>query len=199
VAQFFDDLNKALVMSTNLIERIQQNLAYPPLSKIDPNTQEVKGKSSASTVALISQAAIPAILTAIYRLSRNDAGSTTILNADTSGDAMSVLFEGKENLVMEKVARYAGVSVNQAESHLENIADESIRLLKESVGTTWDPHKVKHYMNGQRHNILVYLPASLCLGDLLRDEGLDDKTNKMEGPVSNFMHRIENTLSQGGN
>lgn len=185
-------------MATNLIEHIQRNLAYPPLVKIDPNTQEIKDRSSASTLALIAQAGIPAVLTAIYRLSRNDAGSSAILNAGTSGDSLSVLFEGKENQVMEKVARYAGATLNQAESNLENIADESIRLLKDSVGTNWDPEKIKHYMNGQRHNILVYLPASLCLGDLLKDEGLDDKTNKMEGPVSNFMHRIENTLSQGG-
>ncbi|MEO7924436.1 MAG: hypothetical protein ABIR30_12220 [Chitinophagaceae bacterium] len=54
-------------------------------------------------------------------------------------------------------------------------------------------------MNDQRHNILVYLPAALNLGDLLKDESLDDRTNKMEGPVSNFMHKIEDILSQGGN
>jgi hypothetical protein len=58
---------------------------------------------------------------------------------------------------------------------------------------------VRNYMNSQRHNILVYLPAALNIGDVLNDEGLDDKTNKMEGPVSNFMHKIENTLSGGGN
>ena len=52
-------------------------------------------------------------------------------------------------------------------------------------------------MNGQRHNILVYLPAALSMGDVLDDETLDDKTNKMEGPVSSFMHKIENTLSDG--
>ena len=52
-------------------------------------------------------------------------------------------------------------------------------------------------MNSQRHNILVYLPAALYMGDVLNDEGLDDKTNKMEGPVSNLMHRIENSFSDG--
>ena len=53
-------------------------------------------------------------------------------------------------------------------------------------------------MSGQRHNILVYLPAALQLGDLLNDNAMDDRTNKMEGPVSNFMHNIENKLSGGG-
>jgi hypothetical protein len=35
------------------------------------------------------------------------------------------------------------------------------------------------------------------MGDILNDEALDDRTNKMEGPVSGFMHRIENQLSKG--
>ena len=183
-------------MANNLIHTIQQNLQYPPLEKIDPNTQELHDKNGHGTIHLLAQAAIPAVLTAVYKLSRNDAGSLKVLSAGEKHDALGVLFDGKDQQVVEKVARYAGISVNQAEGHLENIADECVRLAKEAAH---DPAKLKHLMNAQRHNILVYLPAALSLGDVLKDESLDDKTNKMEGPVSNFMHRIENTLSQGGN
>jgi hypothetical protein len=35
-------------------------------------------------------------------------------------------------------------------------------------------------------------------GDILHDETLDDRTNKMEGPISNFMHKIEDKLSGAG-
>ena len=31
--------------------------------------------------------------------------------------------------------------------------------------------------------------------DLLNDDSLDDRTNKMEGPISNLMHTIENKFS----
>ena len=184
-------------MTTNLIESIQQNLAYPPLKKIDPNTQDIKEKETESTIEHLAQAAIPAVLTAVYKLSRNDEGSLQILKADTHKDSLHTLFNGNESQLVEQVAAYAGVTANQAESHLENIADESIKLVRESVGSA-EPHKLTQFMNDQRHNILVYLPASLNLGDILKDESLDDKTNKMEGPVSNFMHKIENKLSGGG-
>jgi hypothetical protein len=53
-------------------------------------------------------------------------------------------------------------------------------------------------MSDQRHHILVYLPASLQLGELLNDSGMDDQTNKMEGPISNLVHNIENKFSGGG-
>jgi hypothetical protein len=44
----------------------------------------------------------------------------------------------------------------------------------------------------------VHLPAAMQLGYLLNDNAMDDRTNKMEGPVSSFMHTIENKLSGGG-
>lgn len=185
-------------MPTNLVELIQKNLQYPPLCKIDPNTQDVKKKEEHSSIDNLAQAAIPAVLTALYRLSRTDEGSLKILNAGASSDLLATLFNEQENLVVEKVAQYGGVSSNQAKSHMDNIADEAIKILKEHAGTDPGPQKLKQYMNDQRHQILVYLPAALNLGDLLEDEGLDDKTNKMEGPVSNFVHKIENILSQGG-
>ena len=47
----------------------------------------------------------------------------------------------------------------------------------------------------QRNNILPYLPAALQTGKLLNENTLDDRTNKMKGPVSNFVHSIESMLS----
>jgi len=49
-------------------------------------------------------------------------------------------------------------------------------------------------MNSQRHTILSHLPAVLKIGDTLNEETFDDRTNKMEGPVSSFLHKIENRI-----
>lgn len=185
-------------MTTNLVEIIQINLGYPPLKKIDPNVQvqDVKTVEVDSAAAgPLAQAGIPAVLTGLYKMSRNDEGSTKILNSSDAKDTLAVIFNNNEGQLVENVAQYAAVSPDQAESHLENIADEALRILKEHAV---EPAKLKQYMNDQRHNILVYLPAALNLGDILKDETIDDRTNKMEGPVSNFMHKIENILSQGG-
>lgn len=180
----------------NLVDIIQKNLQYPPLQKIDPNTQDVKQKTDESGIDKVGQAAIPAVLTGVYMLSRNDEGCLKIMNTVKSANSLTVLFHNKEGEVIQRIANYTGLSINQAKSHLESIADESLRVVNEIAGSNCQ--KLKHYMNDQRHNILVCLPASLNMGDFLKDEHLDDKTNKMEGPVSNFIHKIENILSQGG-
>lgn len=181
-------------MTTNLVEIIQKNLQYPALHKIDPNLQDLKNKEAGETLDLLAQSAIPAVLAGLYILSRKNEGCIAIMAADRIEDSLRVIFKGREDKVVEKVARYAGVSANQADSHLENIADEAIRLVQESVPANKSPQHLRQLMDGQQHTILVYLPAELKMGHLLKDETLDDRTNKMEGPVSGFMHRIENLI-----
>lgn len=185
-------------MVANLIEIIQKTLQYPELKKIDPNTGDIGDKEQETPLGLLAQSSIPAILTGLYKLSRIDEGCTVILNAKGNNDSIKTIFGKNEGQVVEKIAQYSCTSANQAQSHLENIADESIKILKEYVGEGGEPQKLKQFMNDQRHNILVYLPVSLTLGDILEDKTLDDQTNKMEGPVSNFMHKMENKLSEGG-
>jgi len=184
-------------MANNILEAIQKNLGYPPMQKIDPNVQEPKEKHKDSPVDMLAQAAIPGVLTALYSFTRTEEGCRKIVSKNPESDWLNVLFKGHESEAVAKVAQYAGVTENQAEGHMENIADESVKILKEAFGKDTNPEKVKIYMNSQRHNILVYLPAAMQMGDLLNDESLDDRTNKMEGPVSNFMHKIENKLSGG--
>jgi len=185
-------------MAINIVDIIQKHTPFPELKKIDPNTQDITGKESCTSTALLGQATIPAVLTSIYRLSRNDAGAAELLQADEKEDILSFLFQNRENEVVTKIAKYAIVDENRARQELENIAMQSISVIKEFLGREATPQRLKTFMNDQRHQVLVYLPAPLLLGDVIHDESLDDRTNKMEGPVSNFMHKIEDKLSQGG-
>ncbi|MDP4264030.1 MAG: hypothetical protein Q8941_15990 [Bacteroidota bacterium] len=182
-------------MANNLVETVQRSLGFPPLQKIDPNSQEAKQKFLRYPQEKLAQAAIPAILTALYRFTRSDEGCRIILSDIGQADWLGVIFRGKETIAVEKCADYAGVTKKEAESAMENIADEAVIILKKMAGSHPGMESIKAIMNAQRHNILVYLPAALQMGDLLNEETLDDRTNKMEGPFSNFMHTIESKLS----
>jgi hypothetical protein len=184
-------------MAKNIIEAVQEKLGYAPLQKVDPNQQDTNFGES-STSQKLAQAAIPAVLTAIYKLTRTDDGCNAILHATAGSDTLANIYHGKEHQAAAKVAQYAGVETNEALHQMKNVSEETTNILKEIAGKEEGPQKLKTYMNTQRHNILVYLPAKLDMGDLLDDETLDDRTNKMEGPVSSFMHKVENTLSSGG-
>lgn len=182
---------------TNLVEIIQTNLGYPALQKIDPNNHETKNVQK-TTEEKLAQSVVPAVLTAIYKITRNDIGCRYILSGENRKDKLRILYNYKAGEVVERVMQYAGVSAEVAETSMKEVANESFKVINEMAGPGSTEGKIKDYMSGQRHNILVYLPAAMQLGDLLKDDTLDDRTNKMEGPVSDFMHKVENIFSGGG-
>ena len=185
-------------MSTTLVEFIQKKLGYPALHKVDPVDHEVKQDSEPTGRQRLAQAAIPAVLASLYKFARTEEGSRQILADDTQISWLDTILKNKEIRAVDKVAHYAGVTAPEAEDNMKLIAMEAVQAIRESVAHHRTPEAVKKYLSDQRHSILVYLPAAMQLGNLLEDDSLDDRTNKMEGPMSNLMHSIENKFSGGG-
>jgi hypothetical protein len=184
-------------MATSILETVRKNLGFPALQKIDPNIQEAKDIDAVPKVNRLAQAAVPAVLTAIFTMTRTEDGAHELVSGDRQSGWFPVILRGHENEAVAKVAQYAGTTEEEARTCLEEVADEAVVDLKQEVGENASYEKVRDYMNGQRHHILVYLPAALNMGHMLNDETLDDRTNKMEGPVSTFMHKLEDHLSDG--
>ncbi len=182
---------------TNIIEAIQKKLGYPALEKIDPNIQETKDKPLKTTEEKLAQSAIPVVLAGFYKYTSTDDGANALVNKGREVRWLDEIFGDQKQNAVEKVAQYAGVSVDEAMADMEQIAREASQLIKEIGGEKHSVEKVKTFMSNHRHNILVYRPAALQAGYLLDDNAIDDRTNKMEGPVSSFMHTIEDKLAGG--
>lgn len=182
-------------MSVNLIVTIQHNLNYPPLQKIDPNTQEVKVDDSKPSEDRFSQSAIPAVLTGLYRYSATDEGAANLLRGNFSTNWVRLVFEDTADEVIQKINNYSFQSSGETESRMDEIADEAIRVMKKELKPEATMMEVKQFFSGQRNNILLYLPEALHMGELLKDDTLDDNTNKMEGPISSLMHKIGSAFS----
>jgi hypothetical protein len=187
---FFAFISKNIFMDSNIIDAIQKNLGYEPLEKIDPNTQEAKNVRKIPPQKKLSQAAIPAVLAAMIKYSDGEDGLNLL---SENKNWLEVIYSGKENDAARKVADYAGVSMDEAKHHMENISSEAVKIIRDNIKTP-DAEKLRLFMNSQRHNVLSHLPAALKMGDILNEETFDDRTNKMEGPVSGFLHRIENII-----
>lgn len=182
-------------MAKNLVESIQTNLGFPELHKIDPNTQAVKESRSVVESKNLGQAAIPAVLMGLYKYGNTEMGSEDILRGNSSTNWLNVFFGDKKDEAIEKVSSYAGNSSEEAAGKMEEIAKEAVRLIRENTPHGAKFSDVKSYVAQQRSNILLYLPAELQISELVGDNTLDDRTNKMEGPMSNSMHFIEKIFS----
>jgi len=175
----------------NLLETVQKDLGYEPLKKVDPNSQEIKSAGEMTPNQKLAQAAIPAVLAALIKYSDSPEGINLLTGENKNW--LKLIYQGKENFAAKQVAEYASVSEQDATNTMEKIAEESVSVVRQNLKNA-DAEKLRSYMNSQRHNILNHLPAALKIGDLLNEEVFDDRTNKMEGPVSSMMHKIENLL-----
>lgn len=184
-------------MSINLLEDIQSKLGYPSLQKIDPNTQEVTEDNSTPDEHRFSQAAIPAVLTALYNYSRSDVGALTILQYSSLTVWTDRIFSDNKEAIIQKIAAYSNYTIENAVSKMNSIAAAAVIDIKENLPENATAHDVKKFLAGQRNNILPFLPAVLQMGEMLHDDTLDDRTHKMEGPVSSLMHAIGGQFSDG--
>lgn len=187
-------------MAKNLIQTVQDNLGIQPLKKVDPNTQDVKANAATTVTAThtVEQAALPAVLAGLYKFSTTQQGAETILSGN-SDDWTGSIFSGNTSDIVQHIADYAEVSTEEAYQKMEWIAKEAVSVIRNNVKDQSAPDSVANYLFGERKEILTYLPAEVHAGDWLNDNTIDDRTNKMEGPMSNMMKKIANlfTSSEG--
>lgn len=182
-------------MSINLLETVQQNLGYPPLHKIDPNTQD----SSWDKTPLdkrFSQAAIPAALTALYLCVQSDDCAKFFLENNSEQAWTDRIFTDNVKPAIQIISDYSATPKEETITKLNMIASEAVKVVKTQLPPSAGIKDVKAFFNNQRKTILLYLPSQLHLGKLLNDEVLDDNVNKMEGPVSGFMNKLGSVFSQ---
>ena len=182
-------------MSINLLEKVQQNLHYPTVQKIDPNTQLIANNNSEIEEDKFSQVAIPAVLTGLYKFSTTEEGAKEILKADYTTNWVNKIFDENNRQVIEDIAAKLNKPKDVAVEQMNGIADEAIKLVHENLPETATEKDVMQFFSNQVNNFLPYLPASLHMGNALNDTSLDDNTNKMQGPISSLMHSIGNAFS----
>ncbi len=177
-------------MSINLLEKVQQNLGYPALQKIDTATDQIKENDKTPDEDKFSQAAIPAVLTAMYRFVQSDEGASDILENDGKTNWVASIFDDNRKEVIQTIAAYAEQSKEDPIAKMNGIAMEAVKITKENLSADAGIKDVKLFFSNQKSNILLYLPPGLHMGELLHDNTLDDNTNKMEGPISSLISSI---------
>ena len=190
---FVQNTQKFIFM--NLIETLTKHFGYDPLAMIDPNTQDVVHKNGEADLHRFSQAGIPAILVGFHRLLASDAGTEEILHPSNSTNWVSTIFGNEATEVVKRVNAYSGFDQAGTEAKLNDIAAKAASLINEAAPSA-KPVDIKAVLESQIDNILTYLPPSLHLGDLLNENTLDDRTHKMEGPISSLIQAIGSGFSK---
>jgi hypothetical protein len=177
----------------NIIETVQKSLGFDVLKKIDPNTQETVGDETAMGNSAIAQAGIPAILLGIFnKLEENPEANFLDIKG---GNVLEKIFGKSSAALVSKIDHYSKFQDKHSAQQLEHIAAESMRVVREGIGQKTDEKSIRGYVAKNKPDILLYLPPSLDLGTILKNNNLDDRTAKMEGPFSTFMRNVEKAFN----
>ncbi len=180
----------------DLIEEMQKATGHWPVEKVDPNTQAPKDEQNADK-DLLAQAAIPVSLLGLYHYTRSEEQAQSLIggNNSTSANWKNKLYGNHSDEVAGSVAAYAHTSVDMAEDALNHATNTAIKVVNDSLGDTASGAVLANVFKDNRSNILQHLPAALQLGSIINDTTIDDRTNKMEGPMSGIMHTFEKIFS----
>ena len=180
----------------NLAENIQKNLGFSTLNKVDPNTQDINEEEKSFGPNSLAQAAIPAVLSGLFNyILQPHPENISLTDEKDKGKWLPVIFGNNESEITDRVATYAGISVVNAKGEMEHIADEAVRLVNDNLVDKNDASELRSFAIEHKNDGLPYLPAVLQTGYLLGNNNLDDRTHKMEGPISSLMHSIEKSFS----
>lgn len=180
-------------MAINLVQKLAQRDGISALPKIDPNTQDISADAKVFADKL-SQAAIPAVLVGLYKYTRDEHRAGDILKSSFKSNWRQEVFGDRFDKLVAGIAAYSGETAAQVSSKLDNVLDNSIEVIKQETGDV-NGNTVKEIFTAARTGILSHLPAAIGVGEFLDDNSFDDRTNKMEGPVSSLMHKIEKTFA----
>ncbi len=178
-------------MAIDIIQQIKNHLGNTAVPKIDPNTQEPQNQQNLSPD--VESAAIPVVLIGFYKNTRNAEDADKLINESNEG-IINTLYKEHTDHVIRAVSEYSKTNPDEARNAMDKTVVAIKKVLQENLkdlnGTT-----VMNFFADQRSNILKHLPAELHAGELLNDSAVDDRTNKMEGPMSGMMHTIEKIFS----
>ncbi len=182
-------------MAINILEEIIKNLGLPALKKVDPNTQTVLIKEDQLKEHRLMQGIAPAAVAGLYDCVRSEEGLNFLTGNKSSLDWLQLFFTKNAPEVKERLALYSDNSKDAVQTHFNAVAAEAVKILRNAASEIDRRFSIRNIVGNQRDFFLLYLPAELKIGSLLEDTTLDDRTNKMEGPVSSLMHKIEKMVT----
>ena len=176
----------------NLPQQLQEYMKYPVLQLINVNTGLPEDEIAFDA---LSQSVLITFLAGLYKGTRSKEGAKMINDETNVQHLLNTLFKDDEEL--NTIGAYTNRPISDIKLKITELATCYMAFLHQLPGEEAGQEDfLQSLMTGQRHEILRFVPKGLAIGKLLDDGSLEDNTNKMEGPISSLMHKIENVFSK---
>ncbi len=178
----------------NLSQDLQEFLKYPVLQKIDATTGHPENEK---LYDIVSQSVLIIFLTRLYEATRTKEDAEVIKQQQNAKGLLDKMFKNKAAALTD-IAEFTKKSEKYINTKLEEVAGGYLQVIQQSKYTVAfkKEKSMEGLLSNERHKILPCLPPGLKTHKLFKDETIDDNSNKMEGPVSSLMNKIEDVFSE---
>ena len=180
-------------MAENIVKLLEDRLRDRPMKTMDPNTQAAGDEQVQSPKALYHRVIMSAALAGLLEFSRKDKNIQDLLSNHSDKDYSQRVFHHHFSELENRIRAYSGYSGGNPKDDFNFVLQQLIDIV--GAHAAGDPHSAKDFLSNQRANIVSYLPGDLHTGKLLDNGTIDDRTNKMHGPFSDFTHWLEQLFS----
>jgi hypothetical protein len=174
-------------MNFNIVTAVQERMGFAPFERIDPNDTRNR-KPLPGTSGYYEQSATLAVLAGLYRYGSDVEGALSQPDPD---HLLTTILHGQETRISLALSRYWPHPYQETIPFMRKIAVTAVTVLQEQAAGS----DIQKILLSQRHNILAYLPPDMQVGKALQDNSMDDRTNKMGGPVSDLVHFFEKVFA----
>lgn len=178
----------------NLSQDLQEYLNYPILQKMDVTTGQPENEE---LYDVVSQSVLIIFLTGLYKSTRTKENAEEIKKQQNSVELLDKMFKNKAE-VINAIAKFTNKPDNFIYAKLNEVAAGYFHVINQTKYVTelQKENSLEDLLSNERNIILPCLPPDLKTGKLFNDESIDDNTNKMEGPISSLMNKIEGIFSK---
>ncbi|UAY55909.1 hypothetical protein [Arachidicoccus terrestris] len=180
-------------MAENIVKLLEDRLRDRPMKTVDPNTQAAGDEQTQSPKALYHRAVMSAALAGLLEFSRKDQNMRELLSNHSDRDYSQRVFHHHFSELEDRIRTYSGYSGGHPKEDFNFVLQELVDIV--GAHAAGDARAAKDFLSNQRANIVSYLPGDLHTGKLLNNSAIDDRTNKMHGPFSDFTHWMERIFS----
>ncbi len=178
----------------NLSQDVQEYLQYPVLQKMDATTGQPENEE---LYDIVNQSVLIIFLTGLYKATRTKANAEEIQKLQNANELLDKIFKSKAE-VLAAIAEFTKKQENYINAKLEEVANGYFHVINQNdyVIELKKENSLEDLLTNERHIILLCLSPELHAGKLFNDESIDDNTNKMEGPLSFLINKIEDLFSE---
>lgn len=181
----------------NIIENTREQLHYAPFEKVDPVTMDISPAVNKEDRLEQVTVVVSALFFYLYSQNATPLEEQKLWEQKRTAHWTDFLLPAFPEDFFKKIEAYTHAGEDTIFEKIDIAATVLNGILHQELGENPAENSLKNFFAAQRSSIASYLPGALKVEQISGDStAMDDNTGKMRGPVSSWVHTMEDFFTE---